>query len=56
MNTVIAPLNTKISTIGADLAALENENIQLAYAKPNIYNVDGYSIPNEFIYLDKIVV
>lgn len=51
LNTVIAPLNNKLSTIGAGLAAIENENIQLAYAKPNLYNVSGYSKPNDDIYL-----
>ncbi|MBL7103270.1 MAG: hypothetical protein ISS18_02985 [Bacteroidales bacterium] len=50
LNTVIAPLNNKLSTIGAGLAALENEKIQLAYAKPAIYNTFGYSIPNKDIY------
>lgn len=51
LNTVIAPLNNKISTIGAGLAAIENQNIQLAYAKPSIYNTTGYSIPNSDIYI-----
>lgn len=50
LNTVIAPLNNKLSTIGAGLAAIENEKIQLAYAKPAIYNTYGYSIPNSDIY------
>jgi len=50
MNTVIAPMNNKISTIGAGLAAIENPNIQITYAKPNIYNISGYSEPNDDIY------
>jgi hypothetical protein len=54
LNTVIAPMNNKISTIGAGLAAIENENIQLAYAKPNIYNTSAYSKPNEDIYFFEI--
>jgi hypothetical protein len=53
-NTVIAPLNNKVSTIGAGLAAISNENIQLAYAKASMYNIQGYSIPNEDIYLHKL--
>ena len=53
-NTVIAPLNNKVSTIGAGLAAISNENIQLAYAKASMYNTEGYSIPNEDIYLHKV--
>lgn len=56
LNTVIAPLNNKISTIGAGLAAIENKNIQIAYAKPNIYNTRGYSIPNNDIYFFEIRV
>lgn len=51
MNTVIAPMNNKISTIGAGLAAIENENIQITYAKANIYNVKGYCTPNNDVYL-----
>ena len=54
LNTVIAPLNNKLSTIGAGLAAIDNKEIQLAYAKASIYNTDGYSIPNEDIYYFKI--
>ena len=56
MNTVIAPLNNKISTIGVGLAALEDENIQLAYAKPNIYNIKGYSVPSEDVYFSKLIL
>lgn len=54
LNTVIAPLNNKLSTIGAGLAAIENEDIQLAYAKATIYNTEGYSKANEDIYYCKI--
>jgi ribosomal protein S15P/S13E len=54
LNTVIAPLNNKLSTIGAGLAAIANEDIQLAYAKATIYNTAGYSTPNEDIYYCKI--
>ncbi len=54
MNIVISPMNNKISTIGAGLAAIENENIQITYAKPSIYNVEGYSTPNEDIYFSEL--
>ena len=54
MNTVIAPMNNKISTIGAGLAAIENENIQITYAKASIYNIDGYSIPNKDVYISEL--
>ena len=42
-NVVIAPMNNKISTLGASLLAIEMPEIQICYSSPNIYNVDGYS-------------
>jgi hypothetical protein len=54
LNTVIAPLNNKLSTIGAGLAAIANEDVQLAYAKATIYNTAGYSVPNNDIYYCRI--
>jgi len=53
-NTVIAPMNNKISTIGVGLSAFQNPNIQLVYAKPLIYNTSNYSIPNNKIYVNEI--
>jgi hypothetical protein len=50
MNTVIAPMNNKISTIGAGLAAISNENIQIAYAKPNFYNWAKYSTAGQNVH------
>lgn len=46
-NVVIAPMNNKLSTIGAGLAAMENSNIQLFYMQANIYNVEAYSLPGD---------
>lgn len=54
-NTVIAPMNNKVSTIGVGLAAMKNENLQLAYAKASLYNTEGYSDPSEQIYLEKLL-
>lgn len=48
-NTVICPLNTKISTVGVALLCLEKPEIQLCYAQPIEYNVDGYATPDEWI-------
>lgn len=45
-NIVICPMNTKISTIGVGLAALQNERIQIAYARAIEYNETGYSTPS----------
>lgn len=53
-NIVIAPMNNKISTIGAGLAAMTNENIQLAYAKASLYNINGYSSPGDTVYFFEI--
>ncbi|NEN25370.1 hypothetical protein G3O08_17885 [Cryomorpha ignava] len=50
-NVIIAPLNTKISTLGAALVAFENKNVQLIYASANLYNYKGFSSPGESCYL-----
>lgn len=50
-NVVIAPMNTKISTVGAALLALEDKSVQLCYAAPYFYNFDHYSLPGEDYYL-----
>lgn len=50
-NTIIAPMNTKISTLGAAVLALDNPSIQLCYAPANIYNYSKYSIPDDDYYL-----
>ena len=48
-NTVIAPMNTKISTIGAGIYALSHTNVQLCYAPAVTYNTHGYSKPDNYI-------
>jgi len=53
-NIVIAPLNNKISTLGAGLVAINNPRIQLIYAKPIIYNIEGYSEADNNTYLFSI--
>jgi len=50
-NVVIAPLNTKLSAIGAALLAFEIPEIQICYATANIYNIEGYSVPGDDCYL-----
>lgn len=42
-NVVLFPMNTKVSTLGAVMAALENPSIQLGYIEPLEYNVSEYS-------------
>jgi hypothetical protein len=53
-NTVIAPMNSKISAIGVAMAALENVAIQICYAQPELYNADNFSLPKDTCFLFKI--
>ena len=48
LTPVVAPLNTKISTVGAALAAITDPRIQLCYAQAAVYNCASYSIPSEY--------
>ncbi|PYS47968.1 MAG: hypothetical protein DMF68_14580 [Acidobacteria bacterium] len=50
-NVFIAPMNTKVSTVGVALAALENPAIQLCYATAEQYNFEAYSTPSDQCYL-----
>jgi len=49
-NTLIAPMNTKISTVGAALLGMEDETVQLCYATANQYNEKAYSSPGKECY------
>lgn len=42
-NIIIAPLNNKISTVGAALVALERTDIQICYAEAKEYNFSDYA-------------
>jgi hypothetical protein len=42
-NIVLAPMSTKLSTLGAYLVAECNRDIQIAYCVPGEYNIDDYS-------------
>ena len=53
-NIVVAPMNTKISTVGCALAAWVDESIQLCYAQAIRYNYAHYSIPAESCYYFKL--
>jgi hypothetical protein len=44
-NTVVCPMNTKLSTVGVALAALAETSIQIAYSEAEEYNEAGYSTP-----------
>ncbi len=46
-NTTLCSMNTKMSTLGAGLAALDNPNIKHCYVEPMEYNTEGYSSPGD---------
>jgi hypothetical protein len=50
-NIVLAPMNTKISTLGAALAVGQREHVQICYAPARIYNVENYSAAEDHCYL-----
>ena len=52
-NVIIAPMNTKVSTVGVALA-FENERIQLCYAAVEQYNRDSYSKPSDACFMFEI--
>lgn len=50
LNTIIAPMNTKVSTVGVAMLAIEDDSVQICYAQPNIYNYERYSRPDKDFY------
>lgn len=53
-NLIIVPLNNKLSAFAAGLVALKNQNVGISYAKPVEYNIDGYSNPSNYMFVEKI--
>lgn len=53
-NIVIAPMNTKLSTVGAALVSFEMPFVQLCYVQASEYNVYGYSKPSNECYIIEI--
>lgn len=53
-NILIVPLNNKITTVGAAMAAMERENAQICYAPATLYNYKNYSIPGSNCYMFEI--
>ena len=51
MNTIIAPMNTKISTVGAGIVGHRMPNIQICYAQADLYNYKTYSEPADEVYV-----
>lgn len=50
-NILLAPMNNKLSTIGAVWAALHDENVQMCYAQTLRYNYSDYSSPGSHCYM-----
>ena len=50
-NIVVAPMNTKLSTVGAGLATFISSEIQVCYAQAEQYNYHGYSSPGKNCYM-----
>ena len=46
MNYILVPLNTKLSTVAAGIAALKNDAVQVCYPIPEVYNVE-YACPSQ---------
>ena len=50
-NTVIAPLNNKISTVGAGLLAIKRPEVQVCYTQMGGYNTANYSSASDRCYV-----
>ncbi len=48
-NSVLYPMNTKVSSIAAAIVGIKNEGVQLCYAEPVEYNYEGYSTPGNSV-------
>ncbi len=53
-NVLLAPMNNKMSTLGAALAAFDCEKIQICYAPVLEYNYSGYSSAGSECYLIRL--
>lgn len=56
MNTILAPMNTKISTVGAGLVGRSMPDVQLCYAQAELYNLEAYSEPGNEVYVFRLPV
>jgi len=50
-NTIVAPLNTKLSAIGAGLYCIDNQEAQICYLQMGEYNFSEYSTPSDSFYI-----
>lgn len=54
-NIILAPMSTKLSTLGAYLAVEANPDIQLTCCIPGQYNMDGYSVGEDLLFIEEIL-
>lgn len=52
-NTVVCPMNTKLSTLGVALAARDDQRLQVSYARAIEYNEAGYSSASDQVRIFK---
>jgi len=50
-NILLAPMNNKLSTIGAAITVFNNKNVQICYAQALVYNYSHYSSPGSECYI-----
>lgn len=50
-NIVISPMCNKLSTLAVASVVFDNPEVQICYASPNLYNIESYSTPSNYIYL-----
>ncbi|NOR60923.1 MAG: hypothetical protein GQ535_00320 [Rhodobacteraceae bacterium] len=50
-NIIIAPLNTKLSTLGCGAFGIVNPRVQICYAEVEAYNSSEYSKAGDAIFL-----
>lgn len=50
-NTILSPMNNKISTLAAAMVAFVNKSVQITYASAAFYNFEYYSKPGKYCFI-----
>ena len=50
LNVILAPMNNKLTTVGAAIAAFNDDSVQICYAQALRYNYSSYSLPGTSCY------
>ena len=53
-NVILAPMSTKLSTLGAFLVAERHPEIQITYCIPGEYNIEDYSAGADKVFVEEI--